>query len=201
MKRLVCLAFLCCASMALAGPNLIVNGGFESPTIGDGSYAIFPAIPGWTSTMGDGIEIQRWIAGTPYEGNQFVELDSNNSSNMYQEIATASGKTYQLSFAYSPRPGVPASSNNINIYWDGNLLDSLTGDGAGDTVWTVYSYAVKASLQSTRLEFRDMGYSDSLGGYLDDVQLTCNAVPAPGALLLGSMGMGLVGWLRRGRTL
>jgi len=201
MKRLECLALLCCASMALAGPNLIVNGGFESPTIGTGSYAISPAIPGWTSTIGDGIEIQRWIAGTPYEGNQFVELDSNNSSNMFQDIATDFGKTYRLSFAYSPRPGVPAASNNINIYWDSNLLDSLTGNGAGDTVWTVYSYAVKGIGQATRLEFRDMGYSDSLGGYLDDAQLTCNAVPAPGALLLGSMGMGLVGWLRRGRSL
>jgi hypothetical protein len=187
--------------MALAGPNLIVNGGFEAPVIGTVSYAIFPAIPGWTSTFGDGIEIQRWIAGTPYEGNQFVELDSNSSSNMYQDIATDSGKTYQLSFAYSPRPGVSAASNNINIYWDGNLLDSLTGNGAGDTVWTVYSYAVEASGQASRLEFRDMGYSDSLGGYLDDVQLNCSVVPAPGALLLGSMGMGFVGWLRRSRSL
>jgi hypothetical protein len=201
MKRLVCLAFLCCASMALAGPNLIVNGGFEDPTIGTGSYYINPTIPGWTSDMGAGIEIQRWVAGTPYEGQQFVELDSYNSSNMFQDIATDSGKTYQLSFAYSPRPGVGAYSNNINIYWDGNLLDSLTGNGAGDTQWTVHSYAVEASGQLTRLEFRDMGISDSLGGYLDDVQLTCNAVPAPGALLLGSMGMGLVGWLRRSRSL
>ncbi len=39
-------------------------------------------------------------------------------------------------------------------------------------------------------------------GYLDNVSLTPGAViPAPGALILATLGMSLVGWLRRRRTI
>lgn len=155
--------------VAPIGPNLVVNGSFEADAVPGGSFTIFPgSITGWTTTSGDGIELQNGAIMAASDGTQLAELDSNNNSNMYQDIATGGTGAFQLSFDYSPRPGVDAASNGVEVYWDGVLIDTLTGDVAG---FTTHTYNVNGAGATTRLEFKAVGTDDSLGGFLDNVKV------------------------------
>ena len=186
-----------------AHANLILNPSFEAPDVGTGSFSVFSAIPGWTTTAGPGIEIQDHVAGSPFDGAQFVELDSFGNSAMAQTVATAAGQTYAFSFAYSPRRGVaPAESNGIDVLFNGTLLTSLAVSGAGlsDSVWTVHDFVVTATGSSSTIEFRATGTSNSVGGYVDAVSLDPTSVPEPAALLLMSTALGAAGVYRRRRT-
>ena len=181
-----------------ARANLIINGSFEEPDITTGTFGIFMNISGWNTTFGPGIEIQDNVAGSPFSGNQHVELDSNTNSGMSQIISTNSGQSYYLQFAYSPRPGVSAESNTIEVLFNGTLLTTLAQSGINllDTSWTVFNFDVIALGTSSTLEFRAAGTGESLGGYLDDVQLS--QVAEPRALILLGLGLAISGrWLRR----
>ena len=71
----------------------------------------------------------------------------------------------------------------------GSLLESCQV-AAGSNVYPVIT---RGSYDISRLVIT----GDFFG--IDDLQF--NAIPAPGAILLGSIGVGLVGWLRRRRTI
>jgi hypothetical protein len=80
------------------------------------------------------------------------------------------------------------------------VLDSLVqaptgiGDPAGPV--TLYGPGIR-SLYWVDVDMGESGISYDFAA-LDNITLT---IPAPGAILLGSIGVGLVGWLRRRRTL
>lgn len=90
-------------------------------------------------------------------------------------------------------------------YWDGvgtgivkvydpslNLLGSLSNTTTG-----VDTFGISGLGQIGYVYFNSIG--DGAGADIDNLAFT--RIPAPGALLLGSLGAGLVGWMRRRRAL
>ncbi|MFT7775603.1 PEP-CTERM sorting domain-containing protein [Roseateles sp.] len=195
MKRtlpLVALATLLSAGThAIATPvttsNLLVNGGFESVVLAGGTWVNVAAMPGWTwlGGPGSGFEIRNNVAGQAQEGSNFIELDTTGNTLIGQYLDNlAAGASYDLSFWYSPRVFQPASTNGIQVYWNGvQLGGTLTGDGGSDNDWTLHQYRLTAQAGRNLLSFAAVGSSDSLGGNLDNVSLTSH-VPEPGTLAL-----------------
>jgi len=186
-----------CAKPAVAA-NLVENGDFENPSLGTGSFATLPSIDGWTlatGSLGSGIEVQNNVAGSAYSGQQFVELSSTNVTGIEQTISTVAGDTYQLQFAFSPRPNVN-QANITDVSWGGKQIATVTGNGANltNTDWTVYDYTLKATSNLTTLEFDDLREPQtSLGSYIDDVSVT-NVTPVPESTpILGILSLGAIG--------
>ncbi|OGY43191.1 MAG: hypothetical protein A3B89_00865 [Candidatus Buchananbacteria bacterium RIFCSPHIGHO2_02_FULL_40_13] len=178
----------CVGNCEEIGSNLVVNGGFETPDVSTGGWAIYPdaSQTSWTVESGAGLEIQDHAAGDPHSGNQLAELDSNNSSVISQTLSTVAGQQYRLTFWYSPRPNRPAGDNTIGamvkVVSDSTILvnDTIgaTSAGGSQTSWQEFTYNFIATDNSTKVIFSDLGTNNSYGGYLDDIsvkELECSS--------------------------
>jgi hypothetical protein len=155
----------------------IVGGDFQNPPIA--GWGVFKTFGDWKSDIGDGIEIQ-----PSGGGQQIVELDSNNNSNMYQNLKAYTGTSYTLTFDYSPRPtpgGYPhvPEENTIEVYVDNVLKGSYSGVTAGAaTEFSRKTINFTATHDGdVRVEFRAAGINDSVGGLIDNISLKANEVP------------------------
>jgi hypothetical protein len=200
MRKVLTVALLSLPLLATAAPiNLVVNGDFEATKQANGTWSNQSTISGWRHVAGPGrgFEVRNNVSGTAHSGSNFIELDTTGNTTIEQLFTSlvASGE-YTLSFAYSPRPGVAAGSNGLNVMWNGALVTpTLHGAGGSHHNWNVYSFDVYAQAGTNSLSFASVGPSDSLGGSLDAVSLT---VPEPGAF--GLAGLAVFGvWAARRR--
>lgn len=124
----------------------------------------------------------------PSDGNQWAELDADWSGpdmvgepasiRIFQDIPTTPGRTYKLTFDFSPRPSAPPASENVLVLeWDGQQIDSIatSSKNSNQTEWASHEYILTATSNNTRLEFSDGGTPNSYGTYIDNVSLKCES--------------------------
>lgn len=146
--------------------KIILAEDFESFNVPPGQWGHFQD-PG-IFTSNNPIEIQNNVAGPPAEGSKHCELDGLNR--IWVDVMTTVGWSYDLMLYYSPRAGVSAADNTIEIWWDGSLFHTLA-DESSTVNWRPIFFNLPApTTSSTRLEFRSI-QGTGLGGYLDDIRV------------------------------
>lgn len=194
---------VCAIASTPANAVSLINGGFESDVgLTGGQWSVYPSgIPGWSVIDGAGIEIQNGNIGgtTAYEGNQKVELDSHgrgSNSHMAQTVSLAAG-SYEFSFAYFGRTA-DAGTNGIGYSLSPGVLGISSVTGVKAAGWTLITHMFNlASDSDVTINFWANGDEDTLGGYIDAVQIS--AVPLPSSVLLFGASLLGLGWLGRRR--
>lgn len=171
-----------------AGPNLIVNGGFEHPVVQPGAYQLFStgqSFPGW-SVVGargniapiSGQFIQSGITFTAGAGNQWLDLTglSNTATGVAQSVKTVPGARYRLSFAVGnvvDPGGTFGSSSTVNVYFGNRRVISAKNSAGGlRQAWKTFTLTIKATSARTTIKLvNGDGSSDNDNG-LDTVSLT-----------------------------
>jgi hypothetical protein len=157
--------------LTLTATNLVVNGGFESGNLN-----------GWT---GNGIQLQYDFVDSAHahSGNYDLALGAINAEyQVYQDVATTPGQTYQVQFWLENPGGTPS---NFTASFGGETLLSLSNTNAQG--YTEYTYDVTATGSSSELLF--VAEQNPSYWYLDDVSVQHVNAPvgdppiSPGATL------------------
>lgn len=193
-------ALLLASPLAHAGPNLVLNGDFESLDISM-----------WTLTSpgGGGQAFDFDITGSPLAdatNRVFGDLNTTQLGFLSQSIATIAGATYQLKFdlqRWTADPQFPAD-NQAQVKFGNNVVYDES-DISGD--WDTLTLIVTATSNSTLLQFGNFNNDPIYWNQLDNISLEFlrgpndpddpEDVPEPATLALLAGGLAALRLARR----
>ncbi|WP_283404417.1 cadherin domain-containing protein [Roseibium denhamense] len=161
--------------------NLVINGSFEqfegtlSGTDPKGYYENPESIEGWTYQDVDVQQSDRQGAGTT-DGDHRLDLSANKSGFAAQQIeGMLEGQVYTFSFDAAPRGGV--GETVAEVYWNGELIDTIDPATTGKT-WQNYSYEIVGGSGdgSDTLTFVEVGGGNkTFGTFIDNVSVVSDS--------------------------
>jgi len=152
--------------------------------------------------------------GITYTGTQAsspnVWVASPGYTNFGVPVTTSSVLTANGPEDFRIDLSTPATAIGFDVYYngidtvdlsfldkDGNFLAGMSSGAPAGLgfmgIWLSYDQIYSVTFHSTGGERINTG--------IDNVRMVAAPVPAPGTILLGALGTGLVGWMRRRRTL
>ena len=207
MKKMVLAALLAASAGPVSAAEVIVNGGFEQPTVTGTCCTTTPTdpLPGWTVTAGDVNVVIGTFGSTngnlAFEGSQYLDIVGQQPNGaLEQDFATIAGQTYTVSFAYSHNlfGGAPAASGLFSVDVLGGVLTHMGGT-TNDLGWSTYLGQFVAQGSSATIAFSGAQSTDNAGLFLDAVSVT-GAVPEPATWAMLILGLGMVGGAMRRQT-
>ncbi|ALJ05820.1 hypothetical protein APS56_12080 [Pseudalgibacter alginicilyticus] len=163
----------------------IVNGSFEDTDIALGNHLTTHEdnVPGWKTTATDH-KIELWSEGfydvSSADGDNFAELNANQSAALYQELCISGGSKVQWSVKHRGRTGVDVAQ--VQIGSDLSSVSTVAVMSDGNTTWGSYSgiYDVPIGQNTTFFIFKAISTasgSTTVGNFIDDVVITVLTEP------------------------
>jgi Protein of unknown function (DUF642)/PEP-CTERM motif len=199
-----------------AKANLLIDGGFDSPTVAptfgfytnygpanaDPHYGAASFDGAWKITSGNVDLVYQsggWPANPDTQPN-YLDLNGNTAGAIQQTFDTTVGQKYTLSFVYSNNAGASPNPDRANVVIDGTTLDTIQHYGAttSDLNWTAFSEIFTATGLKTTLSFAQIDNCCNGGILVDSVNVSAIPEPATWAMMvLGFFGIGFMAHRRK----
>ncbi|MFM9057347.1 MAG: gliding motility-associated C-terminal domain-containing protein [Bacteroidota bacterium] len=137
----------------------------------------------WNTSAPDGI-LEVWRTGyngvPSFSGLQYIELNANYASSIYQDFPVPNGSTAQISFAHRGRAGVDVMSVEVGPV--GGPYTSLGNFSAGNTAWVynTVSYTFPAGASGNwRILFTSVSSAvnnQTIGNFIDAISIELTGI-------------------------
>lgn len=174
-------------SAAVDSPNLVDDGGFESPNVGGAYVRFYPgqSFSGWTVNGADGnvaVITGSWAEGCctfPAEsGGQWLDMTgtSQTKTGIEQKIDTEPGVKYELEFSvgnvFDGAPQGFGASSSVAVFIDGaRVMTAVNSKHSTRQVWQKFKRTFTASSKTTTIGFRNEDPSDDTNNGLDSISV------------------------------